>query len=220
MNQLEELFFKLNRVYRFAVVGAVCVIMLVLFYILVVSDMRTKAASLEKSIASTNIEIQNQKQRLARKDDLLRKIEQHRKELEEMVAGLPTKQDIETLLKNITDLLSESRLVASRFVPGGEQINEKLGYAKIPVAMNVGGDYEKLGAFLAKLNALPRIVNVPQIRLSPRSTGKNQNTMASKLGVITLEAAITGETYRRLSEAEKARIEAAAKKKAGGRRRR
>jgi Tfp pilus assembly protein PilO len=119
-----------------------------------------------------------------------------------MVASLPEKQDIEALLKRITDLLAESNLVATRFVPGQEQINTELYYASIPISLNVQGDYFKQGSFLASLNSLPRIVNVPSIKLVPSGTGGRESEIARKFEVIQLLADISGVTYRRLSPEE------------------
>jgi Tfp pilus assembly protein PilO len=124
-----------------------------------------------------------------------------------MVASLPEKQDIEQLLKKITDLLSESNLVATKFAPGQEQINEELYYATIPIALSVRGDYSKQGTFLTSLNDLPRIVNVPTIKLN-KSGGltSRESDMAKKLEVISLDADISGVTYRRLSAEEQKAI--------------
>jgi Tfp pilus assembly protein PilO len=139
-------------------------------------------------------------------------IEAQKKKLQTMVASLPERQEIEMLLKTITDLLSESHLVARKFVPGQERINEELYFATIPIALNVRGDYQKQGSFLASLNNLRRIVNVPTIKLTVSGglTGR-ESEMAKKLDVISLDADISGETYRRLSDDE---IRAIADKKA------
>jgi Tfp pilus assembly protein PilO len=134
-----------------------------------------------------------------------------------MVASLPEKQDIEQLLKKITDLLSESNLVAKRFVPGQEQINEELYYATIPISLNVRGDYQKQGAFLASLNDLPRIVNVPTIRLTKAGgLTAREADLARKLDVIPLDADISGVTYRRLTPDEIKAIAAKPKGRAPG----
>ena len=107
------------------------------------------------------------------------------------------------MLKRITDLLSQTNLVATRFVPGKEQINEELYYATIPLELNVRGDYQKLGAFLASLNDLPRIVNVPTIKLRKAGTlSSRESDLVRKLDVVALDSDISGVTYRRLSPEE------------------
>jgi Tfp pilus assembly protein PilO len=129
-----------------------------------------------------------------------------------MVASLPEKQEIEVLLKKITDLLAQTNLVAKRFVPGKEQVNEELYYATIPLQLNVRGEYQKVGAFLASLNDLPRIVNVPTIKLGKAgSLSSRESDLVRKLDVIALDSDISGVTYRRLSPEE---IKAIAERKA------
>ncbi|MBI5572766.1 MAG: type 4a pilus biogenesis protein PilO [Desulfomonile tiedjei] len=200
----EELFFKLNRLHRFLIVAALCILLLVGFYFLVVADQLVVINGLENQIATIEKEILNEERKLAEGPKLEAKIKGLRSELQAMVSSLPEKQDIEELLQKITELLSENHLSASRFAPGREVVNEELYYARIPIALNVTGDYRKQGMFLASLNSLPRVVNVPSITL--RAGGMTE--IAKKLDVVPLEAKIDGETFRRLSQEEIAAISA------------
>ncbi|MGO9117085.1 MAG: type 4a pilus biogenesis protein PilO, partial [Desulfomonilaceae bacterium] len=208
----EEVFFKISTLQRRLIVAGICVLLLVLFYWLVISDMRSQIDKLQAAIRSTEIEIRNQKNVLAEGPKLLLRIKELEQRLQAMVASLPEQQEIEGLLKQITDLLSESNLVSKKFAPGKEQINEELFYATIPIQLNVRGDYQKQGSFLMSLNDLPRIVNVPTIRLfkSGALTGR-EGDLAKKLDVVSLDADINGVTYRRLSQEE---IKAISAKKA------
>ena len=165
--------------------------------------MRSQIDKLQAAIRSTEIEITNQKNVLAEGPKLLSRIKELEQRLQTMVASLPEQQEIEGLLKQITDLLSESNLVSKKFAPGKEQINEELFYATIPIQLNVRGDYQKQGSFLMSLNDLPRIVNVPTIKLIKAGalTGR-EGDLARKLDVVSLDADINGVTYRRLSQEE------------------
>ena len=198
----EELFFKLSRVQRFLIVAAVCILLLVAFYFLVVDDQLVAIKGLQARIATTEKEILNQERILAEGPKLEARIKALRADLQAMVSSLPEKQEIEELLRKITELLSENHLTASRFAPGTEVVNEELYYAKIPITLNVTGDYRKLGQFLASLNSLPRVINVPSITLRAGSPSE----IAKKLEVVNLDAKIDGETYRRLSQEEVAKI--------------
>jgi Tfp pilus assembly protein PilO len=210
----EEIFFKVSKLQRMLIVVAVCILCLVAFYLLYVSDSLLIKEGLEKQIVSLETDIRNQERILAEGPKLKARILELKQELEAMVASLPEKQDIEELLKKITDLLSETNLVASQFIPGKEVVNEELYYAKIPIALSVRGDYQRQGIFLASLNSLPRVVNVPSISLNKSGGGmsRREQDVAKKLELITLEAKITGETYRRLSPQE---IQAITEKKSG-----
>jgi Tfp pilus assembly protein PilO len=210
----EEVFFKVSKLQRMLIVAAICVLCLVAFYLLYVSDTLLAKEALEKQIKSLETDITTQERNLAQGPRLRARILELKQELEAMVASLPEKQDIEELLKKITDLLSETNLVASQFIPGKEVINEELYYAKIPISLSVQGDYQRQGMFLTSLNSLPRVVNVPSITLSKAGGGmtKRQQDLQKKLEIISLDARITGETYRRLSPQE---IQAITDKKAG-----
>ncbi|HMK33579.1 MAG TPA: type 4a pilus biogenesis protein PilO [Desulfomonilaceae bacterium] len=210
-----EIFFKLTRIQRLLIVLAIVLLLMVGFYFLFISDMRDQIATLEVDIGRLDVDIINQKNILAEKPKLLAQITELEQRLQAMVASLPEKQEIEVLLKRITDLLSESNLVAKRFVPLQERIDEELFYATIPIQLNVRGDYHKQGQFLSSLNDLPRIVNVPSLRLGKAGgLTSRESDLAKKLEIIALDADINGETYRRLSQEE---IKAITQKKAAQR---
>ncbi|AFM27884.1 type 4a pilus biogenesis protein PilO [Desulfomonile tiedjei] len=204
---VDEILFKVTKLQRMLIVAAVCILLIVGFYFLVIADIQDQIAGLEKRIAQLNTDIKNQERVLAEGPKLKVKIQELEQKLQTMVASLPEKQDIELLLKKITDLLSESNLIATKFAPGQEQINEELYYATIPIQLSVRGDYSKQGVFLTSLNELPRIVNVPSIKLG-KSAGlsSRENDLAKKLEVISLDAEISGVTYRRLSAEEQKAI--------------
>jgi type IV pilus assembly protein PilO len=198
-----EIFFKLSKIHRILIVVAICILLLVAFYFLWVAEDLEKATALESQIGSLKLQIANQERTLAEGPKLEARLRELDKKLETMVASLPEKQEIEVLLKKITDLLAQTNLVAKRFVPGKEQVNEELYYATIPLELNVRGEYSKIGAFLASLNDLPRIVNVPTIKLNRAGAlSSRESDLVRKLDVIALDSDISGVTYRRLSPEE------------------
>lgn len=219
----EEAVFKLSKLQRIAIVVAVTVLLQIGIYFMFISDNLTVIDSLKTAITRIKADIQNEENIKRQGPKLEADIKRLKDRLQTMVASLPEKQDIEALLRTVTQLLSESNLIAQRFVPGQEQVNYELYYARIPINMSVVGDYQKIGSFLASLNDLPRIVNVPSIRLGKGSTGSaREKELAAKLDIIQLGAEVQGETFRRLSQAEIKRIQSSGGKKSGrrGRRRR
>ncbi len=199
----QEIFFKLKTIHRVLIVVGICILLLVAFYFLWVAEDLEKVSSLEKQIGSLKLEIINQEKTLAEGPKLKARIQELEKKLQTMVASLPEKQEIEILLKKITDLLSQTNLVAKRFVPGKEKVDEELYYAEIPLELNVRGEYQKIGTFLSSLNDLPRIVNVPTIKLAKAGAlSSRESDLVKKLDVIALDSNISGVTYRRLSPEE------------------
>lgn len=200
----EELFFKLSKLHRILIVVAVAALILVAWVLLVSKGQWEEINDLQAQIADINNKIRGQENVKKEGPVLEKRIQALVEERERYVKSLPDKQDIEALLKTITDLLAESNLVSQRFVPQREIVNEEHLYATIPIQLSVRGDYQKQWAFLTNLNALPRIVNVPQIRLNKSGglTGR-ESDIAKKLDLISLDADIQGETYRQLSDQEK-----------------
>ncbi len=201
----EEVFFKLNKLQRAAIVVILGILLLAAFYLLVVSGMLAQIDKIQLDIGKVKNQIVNEEKTESQGPMLKKAIEEENRKLKGMVGSLPERQEIEDVLKKITDLLAESNLVSNSFTPGGERRDAVLQYATIPISMNVRGDFFKQGAFLASLNDLPRIVNVPEIKLK-RSGGLSgrESDLASKLGLVTLDGDITAETYRRLTAAEAA----------------
>ncbi len=216
MERFQEIFSKIPKRYRILIVVGVCAVLLIGFYFLFISDLRDQIAALDAAINRTKVEITNQERILAEGPKLKAQIQELDQRLQTMVASLPEKQEIEGLLKKITDLMSETNLVAKRFVPGQEQKNEELYYAKIPITMNVRGDYRQQGTFFLNLNGLPRIVNVPSIKVGPAGgLSPREAELSRKLDKRPLDSEIQGETYRRLSAEEIQEITQRKKQKAG-----
>jgi type IV pilus assembly protein PilO len=213
MEKLQEILAKIPKLYRILIVVAFCVLLLVAFYFLFISDMWAEMDKMEAAISELDLQIESQKKILAEGPKLEKEIGELEKRLQTMVASLPERPDIDVLIKKITDLLSESNLIHEKFTPGQEVKDEELYYAKIPFNIEVRGDFRKLGTFFTSLNSLPRIVNVPSVKLGKAGgLSPKENELVRRLGIVPLKATITGETYRRLSQEE---IKAIAAKKSG-----
>ena len=85
----EEIFFKISTLQRRLIVAGICVLLLLLFYWLVISDMRSQIDKLQAAIRSMpEIEITNQKNVLAEGPKLLSRIKKLEQKLQTMVAYL------------------------------------------------------------------------------------------------------------------------------------
>jgi Tfp pilus assembly protein PilO len=203
MEKLLETFFRIPKLYRILAVVGLCLLLMVGFYFLFISDMVAQISDLDQGINRIKTEIINQERMLQEGPKLKAQIQELEQRLQSMVASLPEKQEIDVLLKTITNLMSETNLVAKRFVPGQEQKDEELYYAKIPISMSVRGDYRRQGNFFTSLNSLPRIINVPTLKMGPAGgLTPRESDLARKLNILPLDVEITGETYRRLSPEE------------------
>ena len=105
-----------------------------------------------------------------------------------MLQQLPNKTQIADLLVDVSQAGLASGLEFNLFQPSGER--RKDFYAEKPIRLTVVGSYHEFGEFVSNLAALPRIVTLHNVSLTP---GKGGN--------MTMNA--TAKTYRYLDEDDK-----------------
>lgn len=105
-----------------------------------------------------------------------------------MLRQLPNRTEVADLLVDVSQTGLAAGLEFELFKPQGEV--PKDFYAELPIKIRVIGDYHEFGEFVSGLAALPRIVTVHNVKISPRR-GKSAG--------LQLEA--TAKTYRYLEEA-------------------
>lgn len=105
-----------------------------------------------------------------------------------MLRQLPNRTEVADLLVDVSQTGLAAGLEFELFQPEGEV--PKDFYAELPIKIRVVGDYHEFGEFVSGLAALPRIVTVHNVKVSPR-TGDASDLL--------LEA--TAKTYRYLDEA-------------------
>ncbi|MEY3808591.1 MAG: hypothetical protein RI893_1567 [Pseudomonadota bacterium] len=95
-------------------------------------------------------------------------------ELEDMIRQMPTKEEVASLLIDISQTGLASGLEFRLFKPGAPV--RKDFYSELPISIEVIGKYEELGLFVSGLASLPRIVTVHDVTIIPESkeakTGK------------------------------------------------
>ena len=123
-------------------------------------------------------------------------LEEHKSQLEEMRATfgtllrqLPSKTEIPALIVDISQTALASGLEVKLFKPGGE--TEKEFYAEKPIELVMNGDYHQFGLFASEVAALPRIVTLHNINLTPGTNDDEKMTMSA-----------SAKTYRYLDDNE------------------
>jgi type IV pilus assembly protein PilO len=115
-----------------------------------------------------------------------------------MLRQLPSKTEVPNLLVDISQTGLASALQEKLFQPGQEL--KKDFYAELPIKIRLTGSYHEFGQFVSGIAALPRIVTLHDIQITPidsKSAGFDQ---------LTLE--LTAKTYRYLDDDEIAAAEA------------
>ncbi|HIG79206.1 MAG: type 4a pilus biogenesis protein PilO [Methylococcales bacterium] len=106
-----------------------------------------------------------------------------------MLQQLPNKTQIADLLVDVSQAGLASGLEFSLFQPSGERLKDF--YAEKPIRLTVVGSYHEFGEFVSNLAALPRIVTLHNVSLTP----------SDKSDRMTMDA--TAKTYRYLDENDK-----------------
>lgn len=113
-----------------------------------------------------------------------------------LLRQLPDETDMESLLIDLSQTSVAAGLDVEYFKPG---IEEKLEfYAEYPIDLRVTGTYHEFGRFVSGLAALPRIVTLHNIGITPTG-GKDDEAQADSA---ELSMELTAKTYRYLDESE------------------
>ncbi len=86
-------------------------------------------------------------------------------ELADMIRQMPTKEEVASLLIDISQTGLASGLKFRLFKPG-EPVRQDF-YSELPISIEVIGRYEELGLFVSGLASLPRIVTVHDVNIVP-----------------------------------------------------
>ena len=101
-----------------------------------------------------------------------------------MLRQLPDKTEVAGLLVDVSQTGLAAGLEFELFQPQAERRQDF--YAELPISISVLGDYHEFGEFVSGLAALPRIVTIHDIKITPGA------------GRLRLQA--TAKTYRYLEE--------------------
>jgi len=114
-----------------------------------------------------------------------------------MLRQLPSKTEVPNLLVDISQTGLAAALQEKLFQPGQEV--KKDFYAELPIKIRLTGSYHEFGEFVSGIAALPRIVTLHDIQITPvDKAGTNDQ----------LQLDLTAKTYRYLDDQEIAAAEA------------
>ncbi len=109
-------------------------------------------------------------------DDYRDQLKQIGASLGDMIRQMPTKAEVANLLVDISQTGLASGLEFKLFKPGADIRKEF--YSELPINIKVVGLYEELGLFVSGLAALPRIVTVHNVAITPKKDGKQMEMTA------------------------------------------
>lgn len=169
-----------------------------------IKDQQLSLQKAEKTEAELKLEFETKARKAANLEEYEQQLEEMRQSFGAMLRQLPNKTEVADLLVDVSQTGLASGLEFDLFKPQGEIPRDF--YAELPINIKVRGTYHEFGAFVSGVSALPRIVTIHDIAISPLAPDSKGNAVAS---TDELVMELTAKTYRYLDESEQQTIAAA-----------
>jgi type IV pilus assembly protein PilO len=114
--------------------------------------------------------LQKVQERTVRNQDMARENEEIRKQIESIEARLPTTKEVDTVVRQVSDLAIESGL-DSPSIESDKPVAAAM-YMEQPLKMKISGDFTGFHDFLRKVEALDRITRINDMKIT-RATDIN-----------------------------------------------
>lgn len=173
------------------------------WYLLVWNEDRPVLQKAEADEVDLRSQFESKQQRAANLDAYKAQLAEMERNFGTMLRQLPGKTEVPNLLVDISQTGLAAGLQEKLFQPGAEKSNGF--YAELPIKIKLVGSYHQFGAFVSGIAALPRIVTLDDIQISPADAKGNYDNLVMD---------VTAKTYRYIEE--DGSKPAAAKKRAGG----
>src|SRR5271170_8503579 len=145
-------------------------------------------------------QFEQKQQRAANLDAYRAQLAEMERSFGAMLRQLPGKTEVPNLLVDISQTGLAAGLSEKLFQPGPEKSNGF--YAELPIHIRLVGSYHEFGAFVSGIAALPRIVTLHDIQITPTGKGNSDS----------LQLDLTAKTYRYLDDDEVAAAESEKRK--------
>lgn len=168
----------------------ICVLVAAAGYFLDITKQMDKLKLVTNEEATLRSTFETKQAKAANLDAYKQQLDEMRRSFGALLRQLPNKTEIETLLTDISQTGISAGLDIDYFKPEG--LTPKDFYAEYPIKLKVTGRYHQFAEFVSGVAALPRIVTLQDIVITP----------ASKEGGVELVMELTAVTYQYLDESE------------------
>lgn len=164
--------------------------------------------SAEKKEQELKTAFENKQKKSVNLADYQEQLTQIEASLTEMIRQMPTKEEVASLLVDISQTGLASGLEFRLFKPS-EPVRKDF-YFELPINIQVIGKYEELGQFVSGLASLPRIVTVHDVNITPEKdeAKDSKDGKSSKVGAMVMNATV--KTY---NEGESSEVDSSKTKK-------
>ena len=173
---------------RLFIMAVIVVVVLAIGYFLVIRGKLEDLHYAQQAEVSLKHKFEAKQRLAANLDAYKAQLAQMHKDFGALLMQLPSKTEIEALLRDVSQTAQEDGLSQQLFQPGNEQ--RKGFYAYKPISMDYTGSYQQIAKFVSDVSSLPRIVTVRNFEISPIKKDDGSQ----------LNFSVTAYTYRYLSE--------------------
>jgi type IV pilus assembly protein PilO len=159
------------------------------WYLLVWNDDRPVLQKAEADEQDLRSQFESKQQRAANLDAYKQQLGEMERSFGAMLRQLPGKTEVPNLLVDISQTGLAAGLSEKLFQPAPEKSNGF--YAELPIKIKLVGSYHQFGAFVSGIAALPRIVTLHDIQITP---------VDAKGGYDNLVMDVTAKTYRYIED--------------------
>ena len=196
MNLVEELqSLDANDVGRWPLpfrIGVIVIVFILVaglgIYFTIVKDKAPLLERAQNEEQELRLAFENKQRKAANYDAYKAQLTQIEQSFGTMLRQLPGETEIPSLIVDISQTGLAAGLQEKLFVPLAEI--PKDFYAEKPIKIRLTGGYHEIGNFVSGIAALPRIVTLHDINITPESRGSFDN----------LSMEVTAQTYRYLDE--------------------
>lgn len=174
---------KIPLIVRVGVLAAICVVIIVLFWLLSWVPKQKGIEVKEVEYNQLFDELNRLKAAAENLPALQEKVRMLQEERNKALKRLPTQTDITQLLRDLALLAEKSGVIIKSFQPKGET-NQGL-YAAMNIDLRLEGSYNELAVFFDRVGKLSRIVNISDIRLSNPREVEGQVSLSGECSATT-----------------------------------
>lgn len=178
MEQLIDRFMKAPPAAKWGGLAGVVVAMTALNFFLVVQPIEDTISQQINTQRALDVQ-------LAEKQEIAQNLNERRREMDvleqklaEALTELPERKDVEELLAQLNDIGKKSGLEISAVEPGAEA--PASFYSRIPIKMQVAGNYHEIAMFLQEVANMRRIVNVNNISMKEPTVRNDKVVLKSE----------------------------------------
>src|SRR5881409_4462154 len=135
------------------------------FYFYVEEPLQAKITGLKNDIAKLDTEINTNKIKIAKLEDLKQLNAELQRQLSKNQEYLPPEEEAVTLLKQLSNLGTRIGLDLKLWKPGVRTEDSSKLFVRLPVDVEMSGGYHTLALFFDRIGKLPRIINVNKIKM-------------------------------------------------------